>query len=170
VTTLVVVHHDDPSSRLALEVGLDLLRGEVVAVTVGGAEHDDALREAVAAGAHRAIRLTGPNGDTTSGVADAALLAPLVDELRPKLTLLGARRGRLGTYGAGPALAELTGLAHVGAVSSVRQVDDRFQVQRRREGDLETIRCPIPRSSPSNGATLCGIRPCRVVSAPGEAR
>jgi electron transfer flavoprotein alpha/beta subunit len=59
--------------------------------------------------------------------------------------LLGARRGKLGTYGAGATLAELADLPHVGSVSSLHKASkDRLQAERRRESDVETVFCPLP--------------------------
>lgn len=72
----------NPADKYALEAGLRLreaLGGEVIALTVGGAQADDVAREAVALGADRAILVTadGP----LAGRAVTALIAAAVARL-----------------------------------------------------------------------------------------
>lgn len=72
----------NPADKYALEAGLRLreaLSGEVIALTVGGAQADDVAREAVALGADRAILVTadGP----LAGRAVTALIAAAVARL-----------------------------------------------------------------------------------------
>ena len=118
MTTLVVARRNDPTSSLAIETALTLRRGEVVVAAIGTAAIEPVLRQAIAAGVDRGVRIDLAERDATSGVGDAFALVPLVEQLRPDLVLVGARRGKLGTYGAGPALAELTGLPHIGSATT----------------------------------------------------
>lgn len=63
-----------PADRAALELALQQakeLGGTVTAVTVGPPATDTVLREALAAGAHRAIRVDGPGAMLSSDVAAA---------------------------------------------------------------------------------------------------
>ena len=144
MTTLVVARPDDPTSSLAIETALAVRNGEVVVAAIGTSATEPVLRQAIAAGADHGIRVDLPDRDVTSGVEDAFVLAELVEQLRPDIVLVGARRGKLGTYGAGPALAELTGLPHIGSVSRAQRIGDQMRVERRRESDLETVVCTLP--------------------------
>jgi electron transfer flavoprotein beta subunit len=73
------------ADRYALEAGLRLreaLGGEVIAVTVGGAEADDTAHEAVAIGADRAMLIIGPELAASGRTVTRALVAA-IERLAP---------------------------------------------------------------------------------------
>ncbi|MGW1506152.1 mycofactocin-associated electron transfer flavoprotein beta subunit [Streptomyces mirabilis] len=122
----------------------DALGGRCVAVTVGGADADDMLREALAAGAHEVLRAEGPGHD---GAATARTLHRALLERygRPDVVVCGDRSAGHGTgstpaflaarLGAAQALGLLELAAAQGALHAVRRLDG---------GRRETLRVPLP--------------------------
>jgi electron transfer flavoprotein beta subunit len=109
---------------------------EVVVVSVGGAQVEDALRRCLAMGADRAIRVD------RSGSADpitlARLLAPVVEREEPDLVFCGVQSSDAVQAATGTALAELLGLPRVAVVTQIEwdAGGDRATVQRELEGGL----------------------------------
>lgn len=101
----------NPADKYALEAALRLratLGGEVLALTVGGADADDVAREAVALGADHAILVTaeGPQ----SGRAVTALIAAAVARLGDvNLVLTGSAGATDGAGSLAPRLAAALG-------------------------------------------------------------
>ncbi len=141
MTAVVLLHPFDPTGEIALETALRLQLGAVVAVGVGDESVEGALRSAMAVGADKAIRIDS----SASQLDEAHVLAPLISDLAPSLVMTGARNGRIGVNPVGPALAQMSGLPHVGSVSAIG-VDHggKLVIERRREGMRDRLRCPIP--------------------------
>lgn len=105
------VHIFNPADKYALEAALQaraLLGGQVVALTVGGADADDVAHEAVAIGADQAVLVTadGP----LSGRAVTALLAAAVARLGDvDLVLTGIAGATDGAGSLAPRLAASLG-------------------------------------------------------------
>jgi electron transfer flavoprotein beta subunit len=127
-----------PADRCALEAALrikDATAAEVVALPRGLLPDDDVLRQALAAGADRAIYLTG---DGIEGADDAAMvrvLAAVVDRLGgADLVLTGATTLDSGQAQLGARLAEALDCPQILDAWQVEMDDGRVEVVRQ-EGD-----------------------------------
>lgn len=93
--------------------------GEVVVVSVGDEDVEDAMRRALAMGADRGIRVDGeglPQGDP---ITTARALAGVVERERPDLVFCGVQSSDAVQGATGTALAELLGLTRVAVVKKV---------------------------------------------------
>jgi electron transfer flavoprotein beta subunit len=106
---------------------------EVVVVSVGGEDSEDALRRCLAMGADRAVRVDG-SFDDPFGVARA--LADAVAREEPRLVLCGVQSSDSVQATTGTALAELLGLARAAVVTKVELADGYALVDRELEGGL----------------------------------
>lgn len=96
------------------------MSSEVVAITMGPAQAAGALREALAAGADRAIHLNDDRlKDATAGVT-ARVLAQVVSRLDVEVVVLGRESsdGRMGVLGG--MIAELLGWSLISAADEIR--------------------------------------------------
>jgi electron transfer flavoprotein beta subunit len=94
---------------------------EVVIVSVGGERAEDAMRECLAMGADRAIRIEGLDSPDPLSVARA--LADVVGEELPALVLCGAQSSDAVQASTGSALAQLLGFPHVAVVKKLEWSD-----------------------------------------------
>jgi electron transfer flavoprotein beta subunit len=101
----------NPADKYALEAALrvrEALGGEVVALTVGGADADDIAREAIAMGADRAVLLDA--GGAVTGKGTAALIAAAIQRLGDVDLVLDSEPDELcGGSATGPRLAVALG-------------------------------------------------------------
>ncbi|NLE76801.1 MAG: electron transfer flavoprotein subunit beta, partial [Chloroflexi bacterium] len=102
-----------PADRCALEAALqvkDAVGAEVVAVSLGPARVEDALREALAMGADAAYHLQDEAFAQVDVAAAARVLAAALRLLQPvDLVLAGSQSGDTGAGQMGPRLAEALG-------------------------------------------------------------
>jgi len=141
---------------------------EVVAVTVGDEDADDALRTALAKGAERGIRVWDDALAEADGIAIATVLAKVVEREQPDMVFAGAQSADFGHATTGMALAGLIGWPHAAVVSKLdyQPGTERATLHRELEGGLEeimTVRCPAVLSiqlgiNQPRYASLRGIR------------
>jgi electron transfer flavoprotein beta subunit len=93
--------------------------GEVVVVTCGDEDSEDALRRALAMGADRAIRVWSDELRGADPITVARVLAPIVESEGPDLVLAGVQSSDSVQAATGTALAELLGLPRVAVVTNV---------------------------------------------------
>jgi electron transfer flavoprotein beta subunit len=112
--------------------------GEVVVVTAGGEEAEQALRRCLAMGADRAIRVRRDGEDATDPIATARALAQVVRAESPDLVLCGVQSADAVQGATGTALAELVGLPRVAVVKKLEYDHGarRAVVHRELEGGL----------------------------------
>ena len=118
---------------------------EVIAVSAGPARVTQALREALARGADRAIHV---NGDALAradaSVVGKALAAALKDE-GVDLVLTGLQSDDQGFAQVGVILAEALGLSHATIVMEVQVTADGLRVRRELEGGwFQWVAMPLP--------------------------
>jgi electron transfer flavoprotein beta subunit len=132
----------------ALEAALRLKEshgGEVVAVSAGPARVTQALREALARGADRALHI---EGDALSradafGVADA--IAGAIKGESFDLVLTGLQSDDQGFAQVGVILAERLGTAHATIIMDVQIADRTLRVKRELEGGwFQWVSMPLP--------------------------
>jgi electron transfer flavoprotein beta subunit len=106
----------DPASKAAIEAALCLKDNgdEVIALSVGEARADDALREALAMGCDAATLLNDPAFGDADVAAVTRILAAAVEKLGgADLIVAGREAGDTGAGQVGPRLAESLGYAQV---------------------------------------------------------
>lgn len=109
---------DSFATEEALQIRERVGEGEVIVVTVGDEDSEDALRRCVAMGADRAIRIEG-EGLSRDPVTLARVLAPVVGPEEPDLVLCGVQSSDAVQAATGVALAELLGLPRAAVVTNV---------------------------------------------------
>lgn len=156
----------------ALEAALGLKErhgGEVVALCAGPGRAADALREALAKGADRAIHIEEDNLRGYDSLGVARLLAGAVRGEAPDLVLTGIQSDDLGFGQTGVLMAELLGLPHSTIVVGIEVQAGRLRVKRELEGGwFQFLELPMPAVlTVQSGigklryATLMGIRKAR---------
>ncbi len=132
----------------ALEEALRLQEkhgGEVVAVSVGPPRVQQALREALAKGADRAIHIEEESGPRLDSYRAARRIAAAVREEAFDLILTGLQSDDLGLAQTGVILAELLGIPHATIIMEVEARDGRLKVKRELEGGwFQWVEMPLP--------------------------
>jgi electron transfer flavoprotein beta subunit len=128
---------DSFATEEALQIRERLGEGEVVVVTVGDEDSEDALRRCLAMGADRAVRIDGAEL-CRDPVTLARALAPVVRREEPDLVFCGVQSSDAVQAATGVALAELLGLPRVAVVTKVDWDRDAgvARVNRELEGGL----------------------------------
>lgn len=143
----------DPFDEFGIELAVQLSEKrsdvtEVVAITLGPDKSAEALRIALAMGAHRGIHINDPSLESMDEIFLAGVIAQAVKkESEPfDLIICGKYNIDLDAGAVGPALAEFLDLPHVGAVQSLELSDDgkSFIARRRIEGAEEVVECDLP--------------------------
>jgi electron transfer flavoprotein beta subunit len=151
----------------ALEEALQLQEkhgGEVVALCAGPPRAAQALREALAKGAHRAIHIE--EEAAFDPLITARLLAAAARAESPDLILTGLQSDDLGAGQTGVILAELLGLPHATIAMEVEKLEGAIRVKRELEdGWFVRVELPLPALVTIQSgirklryATLMGIR------------
>ena len=115
--------------------------GEVVVVTVGDEDAEDAMRRAMAMGADRAVRVDSEGLPTGDPIATARALAEVVQRESPDLVFAGVQSSDAVQGATGVALAQLLGLPRVAVVKKVEwdAGAGRAVVHRELEGGLVDV-------------------------------
>jgi electron transfer flavoprotein beta subunit len=135
-----------PYDEYALEGAIrlkDAKGGDVTVVTFGPDRAQQALREALARGATKAIHIKGDSGDADS-LGIAKVLAAAIKSVPHDLVFLG-KQG-VGTDNAlvGPMLAELLGYPQITVVTHLEVGEGTMTAHREIEGAEEVIEAPLP--------------------------
>ena len=109
---------DSFATEEALQIRERQGEGEVVVVSVGDEDSEDAIRRCLAMGADRAIRVEG-EGISRDPISLARALAPIVRREEPDLVFCGVQSSDAVQAATGVALAELLGLPRVAVVTKV---------------------------------------------------
>ena len=121
----------------ALEEGLRLkekLGGEVVVCTLGPARAGQAIKEALAKGADRALHLDDVAFANLDAHGTARVLAAAIRRENPDLVLTGLQSDDLGFAQTGVILAEMLGLPHSTIVMEIQAEGNQLKVKRELEG------------------------------------
>jgi electron transfer flavoprotein beta subunit len=132
----------------ALEEALQLKEkhgGEVIALCAGPPRASQAIREALAKGADRAIHIEEETLAAFDTLGIAKLLAQACAPERPDLILTGLQSDDLGYGQTGVVLAELLGLPHATIVMAAETTDSGIRVKRELEnGWFQNVEMPLP--------------------------
>jgi len=139
-----------PYDEMAIEEGLRLKEssgaGEILVISLGPADVQAILRQALAMGADRAVHLLheGPSGLELDGRQCALALAQALREEKPDLVLFGKsaiddQNGQVGALTA----AEL-GIPCVGEVVRVEWSGQKFRLHHQLSGQIEVVEAAPP--------------------------
>jgi electron transfer flavoprotein beta subunit len=127
----------------ATEEALRLLEaageGEVVAVTVGDEDAEDAMRRALAMGADRGIRVWSDELTGADPITVARALAEVVRAENPDLVFCGVQSSDAVQAATGAALAEVLDLPRVAVVTKIELGSGTATVHRELEGGLVDV-------------------------------
>jgi electron transfer flavoprotein beta subunit len=161
-----LVYELNEADAYALEAGLQLREkhgGEAIALCAGPPRAAQAIREALAKGADRAIHVEAENFGLDP-LATARLLAAAIAAEAPDLVLTGLQSDDLGYGQTGVILAELLGLPHATIVMEVEVENGSLRVKRELEGGwFQHVEMPLPALL----AVQSGIRPLRYATLMG---
>lgn len=158
----------NPFDRPALEMALRLRKeagGEITALSMGPSVAADALRQALALGADRAVLLCDRNLAGADTLATSTALAAAIAKLAPyDLVLFGTRTSDSDTGQVGPQTAVLLTLPLVTSVYELERTERGLLTERRADGFRErfevTLPCAMtihPASFAPRDAALTGI-------------
>lgn len=153
----------------ALEAALQLKEkngGEVVALCAGPAGASQAIREALAKGADRALHIEDDRLGDLDTLAVSRLLSKAASAESPDLILTGLQSDDLGYGQTGVVIAELLGMPHATIIMEVEKKDASIRVKRELEdGWFQHVELPLPAVltiqsgiSKLRYATLMGIK------------
>ena len=113
--------------------------GEVVTVTVGDEDAEDAMRRALAMGADRGVRIWSDELVGADPITVARALADVVRSESPDLVLSGVQSSDAVQAATGTALAELLDLPRVAVVTKLELGNGTATVHRELEGGLVDV-------------------------------
>ena len=138
----------NPYDRQAIELAVNLKEkqgGEVVVLTMGPPQAEEALREALAFGVDRAVLLSDPAFAGADTLATAYTLAAGVRKLGHfSLILCGARTLDSDTAQVGPQIAEFLDLPMAAYVGKATCKERSLRVERTLDGVRERLLLPLP--------------------------
>lgn len=132
----------------ALEEALRLKEkhgGEVIALSLGPERVKQAIKEALAKGADRAIHIADDNFAQLDPLGTAKLLAVAIASQKYDLVLTGLQSDDHGFGQTGVLLAGLLNLPHATLIMQIEVLDGRLKLKRELEaGWFQRIECPLP--------------------------
>lgn len=132
----------------ALEEALRLKEsqgGEVVVCSLGPARAQQAIKEALAKGADRALHLDDPAFAGLDSFGMARAMAKALDAEKPDLIVTGLQSDDFGAAQTGVILAELMGLPHSTIIMAIEVQGAAIKVKRELEaGFFQFIEMPLP--------------------------
>ena len=140
----------NPFDEIAVEQAIRLKEAgkadEVVAVSIGGKQAQETLRNALAMGADRAILVVAADDVHTDiePLAVAKILKAVIDAEQPGLVLAGKQAIDNDMNATGQMLAALLGWGQATFASGVEVEGDTASVTREVDGGLQTIRVKLP--------------------------
>ena len=132
----------------ALEEALRLKEkhgGEVIVCSLGPARAQQAIKEALAKGADRALHLDDPAFEALDARGVALALARAIKRESPDLVLTGLPSDDCGYWQTGVILAELLGLPHATIIMEIQAEANHLKVKQELEaGWFQWIEMPLP--------------------------
>jgi electron transfer flavoprotein beta subunit len=137
----------DPADEYGVETALKLVEehgGEVVAITMGPAASDDALRRAMAMGVERVIQVTDDALAGSDALGTARVLAETIRSENPDLVITAIESTDSYSGMVPGALAELLGLPQVTFARSAEVSGNTLRVTRDIETGRQTLEVTLP--------------------------
>lgn len=121
---------DRPAIEAALEIGAHQ-GGTVTVLSMGPAVSREALSEALAMGADRAVLVSDPTLAESDTLVTAKVLAAAIQKLGAfDMLLFGTRTSDSDTGQVGPQVAALLGIGFVSRVQSIAVIDQGWEIER----------------------------------------
>ena len=138
---------NEPDSY-ALEEALRLKEkhgGEVIALSMGPERAKQAIKEALAKGADRALHIADANFAQLDPLGAARMLAAAIQKESPDLVLTGLQSDDHGFGQTGVLIAALLDLPHATIIMNIEVQDKKMMLKRELEaGWFQHIECPLP--------------------------
>lgn len=137
----------NPYDEYAIEEALRLKEkngGEVTVISAGATEAQDALRQALAMGADKAVLITDDALAGGDEYTAAVVLAKALSTLEIDLVLAGWRAIDDGSSQVAVRVAELLGLPQVNVVTKLEVAEGKATATREIEGGSEVVEVPLP--------------------------
>ncbi len=141
--TWITNPYDEFALEQALRLKESLGAGEVVVMSLGGAQVQTTLRNALAMGADRAVHLRADAAQPDPLVV-AKALAGEIESLKPQLVWFGKQAVDDDEAQVGPMVAERLSLPCVTVVAKMDLQGDKALVEREVEGGREVIEVTLP--------------------------
>ncbi|SFR07946.1 electron transfer flavoprotein subunit beta/FixA family protein [Desulfoscipio geothermicus] len=136
----------NPYDEFAVEEGLRLKEsagGEVTVISVGPGSAQDALRQALAMGADKAVLVDTGDAELDE-YATATVLAKAIEDVGYDIILGGFRAIDDGSAQVAGRVAEILNLPVVNVVTELEVADGRAKATREIEGGSEVVEVPLP--------------------------
>jgi electron transfer flavoprotein beta subunit len=137
----------DPGDEHGVEAGLQLVEkggGEVTVISMGPPKAMDAIRRALAMGAHRGILVTDPQLENSDALSTARAIAAAIKDQPFDLVICGTESTD-GSSGAMPAqLAELLGLPLLSFARKLEVSDGKAVIDRQTDEGYDVVEAPLP--------------------------
>lgn len=138
----------NPFDMNAIEAGLqirDQVGGEVIALTMGPPQAEDALREAVSLGVDSVILLSDRAFAGSDTWATAFALAGAIKKLDADIILCGKQAIDGDTAQVGPEIAQFMDIPHVAYIRKIEEVKDGYiRVQRLMDEGYDVVESSLP--------------------------
>jgi electron transfer flavoprotein beta subunit len=137
----------DPGDEHAVEAGLQLVEkdgGEATIISMGPPRAMDAIRRALAMGAHRGILITDPGLENSDALSTARAIAAAINGQSYELIICGTESTD-GSSGAVPAqLAELLGLPLLSFAKKLEVGNGKAQIDRQTDDGYDVVEAALP--------------------------
>ena len=137
----------DPGDEHAVEAGLQLVEkdsGEVTVISMGPAKAMEAIRRALAMGAHRGILVSDPGLENSDALSTARVIAAATKGQSYDLIICGTESTD-GSSGAVPAqLAELLELPLLSFAKKLDVTDGKASIDRQTDDGYDVVESPLP--------------------------
>jgi electron transfer flavoprotein beta subunit len=137
----------DPGDEHAVEAGLQLVEkggGEATVISMGPPKALEAIRRALAMGAHRGILVTDPELENSDALSTARAIAGAVQGQTYDLIICGTESTD-GSSGAVPAqLAELLGLPLLSFAKKLEVANGKAVIDRQTDEGYDVVEAPLP--------------------------
>lgn len=140
----IINPYDEFAIEEALRIKEKLGQGEVVVVSTGGSKAEEALRQALAMGADRAVLLSDAAFEGGDSHTAAVVLAAAIRNMEYDLILGGHVAIDDGAAQVSGRLAELLGLPQVNVVTRLEIEGDKAVVYREADGVTEVVEVQLP--------------------------
>ena len=137
----------DPGDEHGVEAGLQLVEkdgGEVTVISMGPPKALEAIRRALAMGAHRGILITDPGLENSDAISTARAIAAAIKGQSYEIIICGTESTD-GSSGAVPAqLAELLGLPLLSFAKKLEVGDGKAVIDRQTDEGYDVVEAPLP--------------------------
>src|SRR2546428_8548731 len=137
----------DPGDEHGVEAGLQLVEknaGEVTVISMGPPKAVDAIRRALAMGAHRGILITDPALENSDAISTARAIAAAIKGQIYDLIVCGTESTD-GSSGAMPAQpAELLGLPLLSFAKKLEVAQGKAVIDRQTDEGYDVVEAPLP--------------------------